>query len=418
MSETWKKIIAYIAFGLLSFVCGLPLIWGNISLYIYSSFLGQDHENNFGLFNFAFMLGTLFFILGSITKGIISNKFSQLLVIIVSLIFTIVSLFLTLVIKNIYLFVFVYNVVIGFFLGVLYPIPVQNFPEDENKEGKNNIKLIFHLITGLNPFIFNFMAFKLWNPDNIPVILTKKMFMYEPIEVSNNYNTFFEYLSIIYLVLSVLIIIGLIIVRTQYVIQYNEILLDSPKINSHQTVLKSICSKDFLKMFCMSIFSSIFIEYFIVYYKEIAFSNHNDDEFMSSLGATCFLIFQIGFIFWREFSKKINNFFLPLTIIIIVQSLSGFLFKFAAKSNGMLFFMNCLIFFIGGGQYALYELMAKNKYKDHPKKNIIVGIAKMSFAVSLLLVILIHYIFFENIGYNNLIIVMTLFGFLTFIFFL
>lgn len=416
MSETWKKIIAYIVFGLLSFVCGLPLIWGNISLYIYSSYLGQDHENNFGLFNFAFMLGTLFFILGSITKGIISNKLSQILVIIVSLLFTIVSLFLTLVIKNIYLFVFVYNVVIGFFLGVLYPIPIQKLPEDENKQGKN--KLIFHLITGFNPFIFNFMAFKLWNPDNIPVILTKKMFMYEPNEVSNNYQTFFEFLSIIYLILSAMIIIGLIIIRKQYFNPYKAIRLDSQKINNDQSLLKSIFSKDFLKMFCMAIFSSIFIEYFIVYYKEIAFSNHNDDEFLSSMGATCFLIFQIGYIFWREFSKKINNFFLPLTIIIIVQSLSGFLFKFAAKLKGMLFFMNCLIFFIGGGQYALYELMAKNKYKDHPKKNIIVGLVKMSFAVSLLLVILIHYIFFENIGYNNLIIVMTLFGFLTFIFFL
>lgn len=418
MEENTTKYLAKSIFCLMSFFSGLPFIWGNISLYVYTYYLKDDFENNFGLMNFGFLFTILFTVIGSIMNEILCEKFPKMLVILFSIVVVVFALFIILIVKDVYLFVFLFNVVISLFIGIIRPIPFNNLKGLLKKEERKNFQCLLMIFSGLNPFLLNFMAFKLWNPNNVNAIVTPKMYMYMPSSVSDNFFVFFETLAIIYLILAVVILIGLVFVKKIIFALPNEHILMLENEEKKDGVCKALFSKDSLRIFFMAIFSSIFMEYFMVYYKEIGFSNYNDDLFLSGMGATSLLILRLGYIFWKTFSTKINNVFLPLTIILIIQSLIGFLFKFSSKLEGLLFFMNCLIFFLAGGQYAVYELMARRRFKDKFNKRIFVEIGKLAFVLSLLLVVLIHYIFFENIGFNNLIIVMTLFGFLTFIFFL
>ncbi len=434
MREILLQVIGIISSSLITFLCGLPQIWGNISLYIHSYYYSNSNHfaneiyNGFGLLNFALGIELFFFLLGLLFFRFISDKIPHILLIAISITITTFTIFLTSFINNLLLFVFVFNCLKGFFIGVLQIFPYKMGPIFLKSEANRTKFKYFNLIfAGFNPFFINIMAQKICNPDNLPIDIANNISMKFPEDISKNFPNFFKNLTLIYLIVGVFIILGLILTRN-YRINDNsnhklqEMSLEMPLIQkesiqqARRTFLKTLFSKEFLKIFFMAVFSSIFIEYFVVYYKEIGFVNYNNDNFLSILGAFCFLFFTIGKVFWKFLSNILNNVRFPLTIIIIIQSLIGFLFKFAANFEGVFFLITCLIFFISGGQYILYEKMVRNTFRDSKHRNILMIFVNFAFTMSLFIIVLIHYIFFENIGFNNLIIVMTLLGFLSFIF--
>jgi len=424
MSDFWFRLLGISSYTLLIFLCGLPQIWGNISLYMYSYYFDNDYDNDFGLLNFALLIELFVFFLGFLCYQSFGHKIPIFLIITISVLALILFCFLSSIITNGFLFIFVYNGLIGFFMGFIQTIPFEKgtafFKENRNKSRFRNFLLFF---IGINPFFFNLLAPSFCNPDNEPAFVTDKTYMYFREEVSDNFPGFIRFIGIIYTIIGVFATIGVFLTRNyKENEEIHEILIEPRKSYMEEKVekslLKTIFSCDFMKLFCMAVFSSILVEYLIVYYKEIGFVNYNNDKYLSVLGAFAFLFFNIGRVFWKFISKIMNNIFLPLTIVIIIQSLIGFLFKFAATKEGLLFVISCLMLFIGGGQYSLYEKLVKCSFRDNKYRKILMVMVNFAFTVSLLIVIVTHYIFFENIGYNNLIIVMTLLGFLTFIFFL
>ena len=442
MSNLKHQLIGIFAYSMLTFLCGIPQIWGNISLYIYSYFFPNDFDNDFGLINIAIVIELFLFLFGLLLFQILSDKIPHLFIMIFSIILITFFIFISSYIRNVYLFIFVFNALKGLFLGFIQTLPYKMGPELFNKDiNKSRFKDFNLFFAGVTPFLVNFISPTIFNPENIPAIITDKTYMYFSKDVSSNFQNFLQYLALIYLIIGVLVILGLILTRNYknnanfsfidfFQLYKNNSKIQELLIQEHSNLdvsderikglsfMKTVFSSSFLKIFFMAVFSSIFMEYFVIYYKEIGFSNYNNDEFLSFLGASCFLFFTTGKVFWKFLSNLLNNILLPLTIVIIIQSLIGFLFKFAAKSQGIFFFVTCLIFFIAGGQYVLYEKMVKRTFRESKYRHILTVFVNFAFVISMFIVVLIHYIFYVDIGFNNLIIVMTLLGFLSFIFFL
>lgn len=419
---TSKQIIGLISYSLISFLCGLPHSWGNISLYMFSYFFEKDFDNDFGLLNFAILLELFLFLLGFLFFQFILNRVSTELLASFSILITILALFASSYIKNQFLFIFTFNCLPGFFLGLLQSLPFEKgsiFLDDD----KNIFwfKAINILLSGFNPFCLNLLTQTVVNPRNLPCIISIKTYMYYPQEVSENFPKFLLIIAVIYLIIGAIVIIGLINTRNyqKYKKNMKEILLDNldSELNNEK-LMTIVFSKEYMKIFFMAVFSTIFIAYFMVFYKEIGFSNYNNDIYLSILGSFALFFFVLGKVLWKLLSNYFNNVFLPLTMVIIIQSLIGYIFKFTAENNTLFFAITCLIFFVGGGQYVLYEKLVRKFFKDSRYRRVLAVMVNFAFVISLFSVLLVHYVFYENIGFNNLIIVMTLMGFLSFIFFL
>ena len=424
--DFWVKLAGAGSHALLGFLCGLPQCWGNLSLYMYSYFFDNDFDNDFGLMNFAMLIELVLVFVGFLVYQIANKRLSSFILTIISVGTMIICLFLSSITTNPYLFMFFFNGIMGFALGLIQSVPftqgVEFFNAESNKTQYRNFLLI---CPGFNPFIFNFLAQAYCNPANEPAIITDKTYMYFHEDINQNFPGFIRLIAIIYTIVGFFIIMGLFITRkyrSKSIASPREILIEGNQDfvieKDQKSLLRTLFSREFLKLFCMAVFSSIWVEYFLIYYKEIAFVNTNNDKYLSALGACAFLCFNLGRVFWKLFSNIMKNLFLPLTVVIIVQSLVGFLFKFAAQKEGMLFIVMCLVLFIGGGQFSLYEKLVRVAFRESRFRKVMIATVHFAFTVSLLLALVAHFVFFENIGYNNLIIVMTLLGFLTFIFFL
>lgn len=372
MSANYRGISSILGGFILHLVIGCFYLWGVINIYVTSYYRLHGEPTlksslTSGLFPvFLLFVGITFFFGVKLAKKI----GLKLVCVLESLLMTL-AIFISSFMPDFWSFMFFYAIVYGLGSGLLYLVPIYicslHFP---NKKG-----LISGIIVSGNGMATLFagqMSQGIINPNNQKAISSEDG-KYFSGDIANEVPTFLKYLSLYFLVLS---IIGSLLIMPP-LNEINEskqkLINDLDKENdekkeedlnketSFKEILKFLKTKEYLLLFSMSLLSSGFGLMISVQFKDLGLKTIDDDEFLTLIGSIGFVINSTFRIIWGYLMDKFG-FKKVYWVLILIQLALICSLNAISQNKSCYFIWICLILACEGGHFSLFPAITMKQF--------------------------------------------------------